>query len=185
MTSDRIAGIDLSLSCTGVAIIYRLGNNCKVVTNSLTSKGRRGDSLPERHQRVENLADAIIQDIGRPRLAVVEGVSHGSQGGSPVDRHYLWWAVIGRLIKREVPVAVAAPATRAKFATGSGRGDKAAVAAAMSRLWEDLILSNGDEADAAALAHIGAVQLKWPVVTLERHRACLAAVQWPILPDID
>lgn len=183
--TDHITGVDLSLSCSGVASIYRQGDHCKVIASSVTSSGRRGDGLAERHDRIVTLAAAVVQEIGRPRLAVVEGPSHGSRGGSPVDRYHLWWSVVGRLVTWGIPIAVVAPATRAKFATGSGKGDKAAVAAAMCRLWPDVVLGNSDESDAVALAHIGAVRLGWPVVTLERHRGCLAAVRWPVLPSID
>lgn len=179
VNANRVVGIDLSLSSSGVAVIQCVGDECEVTATSYTSKGQRADGLRDRYTRIQLLAAAVGEYVDAATLAVIEGPSHGSLGGSPVDRHYLWWAVVGDLLKGGIPVAVVAPATRAKFATGSGRGDKAAVAGAVSRLWPDLILANSDEADAVALAHMGAVALEWPVLTLQRHRECLPAVKWP------
>lgn len=177
---DLIAGIDTSLTSSGIGIITRrVTGDCVASATTITSRGQRGDGLAERATRIAGLAEAIDQAAGSVALAVIEAPSYGSKGGSPVDRHHLWWLVVARLIARGVPVAVCAPATRAKFATGNGKAHKAAVSAAVTRLWPTLELANSDEADAVALAHAGAVHLGWDVPTLQRHRDVLAAVRWP------
>lgn len=85
-----------------------------------------------------------------------------------------------RLVARGVPVAVCAPATRARWATGSGKADKAAaVAAAVARLWPTAALVNADVVDALAIATAGAQRLGWAVPTLARHTDALAAITWP------
>ena len=174
-----VVGLDLSLTCTGIARITTPG---PVVTAiSIQSTGRRADTLVDRARRIDTLADKIMEGIGDADLVVMEGPSYGSQGGSPVDRHGLWWAVVGALVRSGVPVAVCAPATRAKALAGHGRADKAAVAAAVCRLYPDVELCNSDESDAVALAHLGAVWLSLPVPTLVRHREALVAIQWPVL----
>lgn len=133
---QRVAGIDTSLTSSGIGIITRRGDGvCLASATTITSRGRRADGLPERATRITELAQAIDRAVGPVVLAVVESPAHGAQGGSPMDRHHLWWLIVGRLLARGVPVAVCAPATRAKFATGTGRADKAAVAAAIARLW--------------------------------------------------
>lgn len=176
----RIAGLDTSLTSTGIGIITRrVSGDCLATATTITSRGKRNDGLPERATRIAGLAEAIDHAVGSVALAVIENPAHGSRGGSPMDRHYLWWLVVSKLIARGVPVAVCAPATRAKFATGSGKADKAAVSAAITRLWPELELTNSDEADAVCLAHAGAVRLGWPVETLQRHRDALAAIHWP------
>lgn len=97
-----------------------------------------------------------------------------------MDHHHLWWLVVARLLGRGVPVAVCAPATRARFATGNERADKAAMSAAVARLWPAVEITHSDVADAVALAHAGAVRLGWPVSTLQRHRDALDGVRWPV-----
>lgn len=177
---DRIVGLDLSLTSCGIAVITRrTDTNCIANCSTFTSRGKRDDGLPERAARIADLAADVVRHASNAELVVLEGPSYGSRGGSPLDRHGLWWRVAGELVDRGVPLGVCAPATRAKFATGSGRGDKAAVSSAVSRLWPQLDISNADEADAVALAHMGAVALGWDVVTLSRHRDALGAVRWP------
>lgn len=177
---DRVAGIDTSLTSSGVAIITRrVSGDCIATTTTITSRGKRDDGLPERANRMTGLAGDIDRAAGPAVLVVIENPAHGAKGGSPMDRHHLWWLVVARLITRGVPVALCAPATRAKFATGTGRADKAAVSAAVTRLWPGLELANSDEADALALAHAGAVRLGWEVPTLQRHHDALAGIRWP------
>lgn len=176
----RIAGADLSLTSSGVAIItQRTDLSCIVNATTITSRGRRGDGLPERLIRIATLAEEIDRAIGTAELVVLEAPSYGSKTASPVDIHHLWMSTAARLTTRGVPIALCVPATRAKALTGSGKGDKAAVAAAVSRLWPDLTLSNSDEADAVALAHLGAIRLGWNVQVLQRHLDAIDAVRWP------
>lgn len=177
---QRVAGLDLSLTSSGIGIItQRTDGTCIAAATTLTSRGKRADGLPERATRIETLAEEIDRAVGPVALAVVEAPLPTTKGGSPADRHYVWWLVVSRLLKRGVPVAIAAPASRAKFATGSGRADKAAVSAAVCRLWPDLAIANSDEADAVALAHAGAVHLDWDVNTFQYHRDALSAFRWP------
>lgn len=176
----RVCGLDTSLTATGIAIItQRTNGTCIANTTTITSRGQRADTLTTRAQRITTLRNTILDTIHRPQLVVIEGPSHGSKGGSPLDRHGLWWHTITALIETETPVAVCAPTTRAKFATGTGTADKAAVAAAITRLWPTTHLSNTDEADALVLAHTAAVFLGWDVPTLQRHRDALPAITWP------
>jgi Holliday junction resolvasome RuvABC endonuclease subunit len=180
ITMDRIAGLDLSLTSCGIGVITRRSDHsCIANCTTITSRGKRDDGLPQRAARIAALAADVVRPASTASLVVLEGPSYGSRGGSPLDRHGLWWRVAGELLERGVPLAVCAPATRAKFAAGSGKADKAAVSSAVSRLWPQLDISNADEADAVVLAHTGAVRLGWDVVTLERHRDALAAIRWP------
>ncbi len=161
-----IVGLDLSLTCTGLARIHPDG---QAYTWHITSTGKRGDTLTDRALRIHRMAGQILADIGDNDQIVIEAPSHGQPGGSTWDRAGLWWAVVSALHRRDIPVCMVSPTTRAKWATGTGRGDKAAVAVAMSRLFPDVELSNSDETDALALAHIGAVLAGYSVPTLARH----------------
>lgn len=180
---ELIAGIATSLVSSGIGIITRrVSGDCLASATTLTSRGQRGDGLPERATRIAGLAEAIDHAAGAAALAVVEVPAHGCKGGSPMDHHHLWWLVVARLIGRGVPVAVCTPATRARFATGNERADKAAMSGAVARLWPAVEITTSDVADAVALAHAGAVRLGWPVSTLPRHRDALAGIRWPVPP---
>ena len=175
----RCVGLDLSLTCTGAAVItQRVSGDCVANTTTVTSCGRRGDTLVDRHARLTTLGAEIVRSATPADLVVVEGPVTGTRGGSPLDRYALWWFVVGGLIRREVPVAVVAPASLKLAIAGSGRADKAAVAVALARLWPDVDVTSSDVSDAVGLAHLGAVHMGWPVTTLERHRQ--VKVAWPI-----
>lgn len=181
----RVVGLDLSLTSCGVAVVSRRVDGTTLATcASFTSKGKRADSVADRARRIATLASEVTTGLANPDLVVVEGQSHGSRGGSIVDRAGLWWRVIDGLVARSVPVAVCPPKTRAKAMTGNGSADKAAVSAAVKGLWPDLQIDNGDESDALSLAHLGAVCLGWAVPTLQRHRDALRAIEWPELPAV-
>lgn len=172
-----IAGLDLSLQSTGVAQIYAGG---AASCYSITSQGHRADTYDQRSARLRDVAGRIINGLySRPQLAVVEAPSYGSTGGSAFDRAGLWWLVVSRLHRLDVPVAMVAPQTRTKYATGNGRAGKREVRAAAAALFPDTHISNYDEADSLILAHIGATQAGYPVDSLQRHHDALKAVHFP------
>jgi len=185
-----VLGIDPSLTGTGVARIYKDGT---VFVNHFGRKGRRNETLIDRAARVRFIMQSVtgwiygancwglaVNSMGEtlPVLTVIEAPSHGSRGGSAWDRAYLWWELVNKVAVDRVATCV--PATRAKWATGTGRSDKAAVSAAVARLWPLIELDCSDCADALALATIGAQHLGWDVPRLARHESCLAVVKWPV-----
>lgn len=180
----RVAGIDLSLTCTGVAVCVENSAGTAMTTETVTSKGVRAATLVDRHARLVKLADEIIAYAGRCDLAVIEGpFVSGTKGGSPIDRCALFWFVAGGLIRREVPVAVVTTTSLKLAIAGKGNADKAAVAVAVMRLWPDVDVTSSDVSDATGLAHLGAVWLGLDVPTLERHRTVKA--EWPADPRIE
>lgn len=175
----RVCGIDYSLTKTGIAVITKtVGGVCHLNTSTITSKGRRADSLVDRHSRITELGRDILLHASCADLVVIEGLVPGARGGSPYDRAAGWWWVVGGCIRREVPAAEIAPTSLKLAIAGSGKADKAAMAVALMRLWPDVDVTSSDVSDAAGLAHLGAVYLGWPVTTLERHRQ--VKVQWPL-----
>lgn len=178
----RIYGIDPSLASMGLA--YLPGDGTSPTTCVIRTKGKRDDGLVERDGRIMNLRAAVLnwQPNGAPAskadLVVIEGPSHGSRGGSPWDRAGLWWQVVHGISADRV--AVVPPPTRAKWATGNGRADKAAVAVVAARLCPDAELSSSDAADALVLALMGAhaAGLRPDLHTKYRGEALLAC-KWP------
>jgi crossover junction endodeoxyribonuclease RuvC len=178
----RVVGLDLSLTKTGIAVIVAASRGTKLVTDTISSTGKRGDSLVERHARITTLSKAIMHHASVSDLVVIEGLFVGPNAGSLIDRAALFWHVAGGLIRREVPVAIIAPQAMKKGIVGRAgsvkdKVDKVHVALAVAKLYPDADLGGNDSADAAALAHLGAVWLGLDVPTLAYHRAVVA--EWP------
>lgn len=170
-TTLRVAGIDVSL--TGSAVCT-LGGTTRIPT-----RGRRADALTDRHARLQTIARAVLEAVGDVHLAVIEGPSHGSFGGSAWDRGGLWWLIVDGLLDRDVPVAVMPPTCRAKYATGSGAAGKAAVLEAVTARY-GAQFDNDDECDAFVLFAAGLDWLGWALAELpDTHRGALLGVRWP------
>ncbi|MFE6634716.1 hypothetical protein ACFVFT_14735 [Streptomyces tendae] len=167
----RVAGLDISLTGTGIAT---LGG-----TTLIPSTGRRKDTIVQRRTRLKGITDQVLTAVGVVDLAVIEGPSHHSVGGSVWDRGGLWWLIVDGLCARDIPVAVMPPMSRAKYATGNGGSRKAAVMEAAQRRY-GAILDNDNEADALVLRAAGLDWLGTPLAEVpDGHRAALAGVQWP------
>jgi len=173
----RVAGLDLSLTCTGIAVCVEASRGVNMVTSTVTSKGKRAASMVDRHARLTELGNDILHHAGVCDLVVIEGPFTGPKGGSPIDRHALFWFVAGGLIRREVHIAVVPPTSLKLAIAGKGNADKAALAVALMRLWPEVDVTSSDVSDAAGLAHLGAVWLGMDVPTLERHKQCKG--EWP------
>lgn len=180
----RVIGIDVSLTSTGIASIRR-GEVATPVVDTIVSKGHRGDSLDDRTMRLAQIREGVVDWIygGAMKvpalLTVIEApVSVRHPGGSTWDRAGLWWQIVGTA-RHYGPVVTVSPTTRAKWATGNGRADKAAVAAAMTRYAPQVQLDNSDEADALALAYMGAQHLGFGLACSAAQYACLRSVTWP------
>lgn len=156
-----IVGIDPSLAATGLACVLPSNDGWIVATTTLPTEGKRNASLFERARRIRGITADVIAFSGDASLAVIEAPSYGSVGGSACDRHGLFWRIVDRLLHHDIPVVQIPPMTRTKFVTGQGNADKAAVAATMARDWPawrpTFANHSNDEADALALATIGAV----------------------------
>ena len=181
VTTIHVLGVDPSLTGTGLALVGP--GTC--VTTTVGTKGKRADSLADRDRRLAHVAGRLA-DFLTPavRLAVIEGPARVTVG-STLDRYGLWWRLVHRLHSRDIPVAVCAPATRAKWSAGTGRADKAAVAVHVARMWQAVELADDNQADALCLATMGAQYLGIPLPCgepLARHLDTLPAVAWP---DID
>lgn len=198
-----VAGIDPSLTSTGIAI---LRDGIPVMLHSLGHKGSDADSYQVRGRRIVSQTRAVIDAIGlavapvqtvgelishdwsRFDLALMEGPSLGSQWGDQWDRAALWWGIYSALAAKKVPIAVVAPKTRAKWATGkdvegNGNSKKNVVFSAVKDEWEDVRphIRNDDIADALVMAAMGALKLGDPLPIQVRPWRVkgLEAVAWP------
>lgn len=159
----RIAGLDLSLTSTGVALVER-GHPPQSV--ALGSEGKATATLPQRHRRLTLLADKIIDATtlqGPPDLVVIEAPAYSRGTGHMHDRSGLWWLVVSRILTLGYPLIEVGPNLRAKYATGKGNAGKAAVMIAVTRRYPDCDFTTDDEADALVLAAIGSRLLGHPL----------------------
>lgn len=177
----RVAGLDLSLTSTGVALV---GDGEPAELHRVRSAGHRGDSLWERFLRLDRLRREIVDLVhgDSPDLVVVEGPSFGSAGAGTFDRSGLWWLVVWEL-SAAIPVAEVSPSARAKYATGAGGGPKAAkdaVLAAVVRRYSDVEVDGNDVADALLLAAMGARHLDAPIDEVPAvNLQAMEKVAWP------
>ena len=180
----KVLGIDLSLTCTGLAI----ADQGRVLgTATIKSTGTRGDTLAQREHRIFEIVSAVKGAIAReqPYMAVIEAPSFGSRHGSAHDRSGLWWAVVHALFDRNVFIAQVTPKQRAKYGTGNGNSEKKEVHAAVKKNYarEDLPIKTNDEADAVLLAAMGARHMHEAVDIFTVGPDQLAAMEkvvWPL-----
>lgn len=172
----RAAGIDLSLTGTGVA--------CAHGSLLIESSGTRADTLTDRGVRLNRIVAQIVTrlqscpDCPNLDLVLIEGPSYGSKGGSQHDRSGLWWLVVDTLAGLGLlPIVEVPPKTLKKYATGNGNADKDAVLVAAVRLLP-IEVSNNNTADAAWLVAVGYDLLGEPLVELPaKNRDALALIR--------
>lgn len=174
-----VVGLDLSLTATGFAADGEW--------RSITSKGRAGDNLRARRDRLERLSAAIENAVDqasdrnpwRPALVVIEAPAFSRTTGHQHDRSGLWWLVVDGLIRTGYMVAEVAPTARAKYATGKGNAGKAAVVSAVSHRY-GVTFGDDNTADAFVLRAMGLDHLGAPLMPVPKsHREALAKVAWP------
>lgn len=145
-------------------------------------------------RRVERVAAwAVRQASPDTMLAVIERTAYGAQQAQSGDqRSGVWWLVATALVRHGVPLAVVANNTSKKYLTGSGRASKADVHAAVLACYPrrprrpELRAMAQDEADAAALAILGADWAGWPGPYLDGRRGSgwARAGVWPRREDV-
>lgn len=177
-----IAGLDLSLTSTGIAVIY---GNGTIGTHRIQSKGKKGASIAGTAQRIEGIVQSaigLVADEGRLActLAVIEAPSYGSTMGSQHERGGLWWSVAIALERMGVPIATVSPQGRAKYATGKGNAGKDEVLAAVIKRYTEADVAGNDIADAVVLAAMGARHLGMPVDDVPmKNLEAMAGAKWP------
>lgn len=186
----QIAGIDLSPTSTGVCIWRHFPPDPpdlqQIAVHTIARNPLPKDStLQTRANRNKDIAVDLLDyhvNLSPADLLIMEGPALGisrATGAYMWDRAGLWWLIIHMAIEVGVPIVTVAPTTRAMWATGSGKADKGAVAAAMTRRLPDITFANSDEADAAALAYIGAQRIGWRPVATKNEQERLEVITWP------
>ncbi|WP_438478985.1 hypothetical protein [Streptomyces asiaticus] len=163
-------GLDLSLTCTGVA-----GAEW---TDFIRPKvGLRG------HPRLDFIVDQVVTFIRNADLVVIEGPSFGGgvkhrhedlAGLRVMVRHACW--------RRGIPYAIVPPSCRALYAAGKGSASKGEVRTSVAERYGIELdgTARYDRADAYTLASMGLHHLGHPLAEVpEKNATALDGCQWP------
>lgn len=180
----RVAGVDLSMTSTGLACT----DGQRINLARITSKAGP-DTLPARSARLRGLAGRLANLIGahNPHIVAIEAPAFGATGGRAHDRSGLWWLLVARLTGAGYPLVEVPPTVLKMWATGAGNADKDKVLAAAIRTWPAVDVDGNDTADALWLAALAARAYHhpidpWPTVPVARARA-VTRITWPDLTE--
>lgn len=167
MYVPNVLGVDLSLTGAGIASLAETNE-----VHTFGRKGKNNEPYAMRNERAnairESIADLLIAADAYD-LAVFEGPSFGSVGGSAFDRAGLWWKVYDMLTSKGIPILVVIPNKVKIYGVGraTSRGEnkveKDEIFAAAIRRYPDIDIQNNNEADALLLAAIGRRMLGHPL----------------------
>jgi len=188
MPAPKVLGLDLSLTCTGVA-----GNGwtdtIEPVKRGAAHRDRKNKTRDAQlrtaynHERLSAI-HRTLRTLLPADLVVMEGLAFDAHdtdrqqaGLSWNVRHFLW--------SHDVPYAVVPPSTLKQFVTGTGAADKALMSELIAD-WFPWFDGGHDEADAAGLMAMGYAHLGLPLgPMLDHQRTALDAVTWPEMPAAD
>ncbi|WP_235671152.1 crossover junction endodeoxyribonuclease RuvC [Tomitella fengzijianii] len=176
-------GIDPSLTAAGIAVIRPpVGNPPRDAPEAVSvgTKGQSGAPVAVRAARIHDQTVRILHTMpADTRLVVIEALPPQIPGahGMHAERAALWWQLVAYLSRQAIPVAEVAPTTLKKWATGHGRATKSQVVAAMRALWPHTTIRDDNQADALALATIGAQRIGWHTPAHDHHHT--PNITWP------
>lgn len=182
----RVAGVDLSLAKTGVALLDH-ETSWALNTFIVPTKPHPKGDLWGLWQRMDTIRAKVCAAVEGSTLVVMEGPSFASVGSASKDLMGLWWLVYDQLVQDRHFVLVIPPSSLKKWATGKGNAGKPQVAIGIDRAFPqdtfglDLTGCDDNELDAVGLAGMGAQGLNLPVpfeVTKYRREA-LAGLRLP------
>lgn len=174
--TPRVIGLDLSLTSSGVA--SSLG-----WTDTIRPKKIRG------LERLRMILESVRAYTSGYDLVVLEGPSFGHSGFRQHEELVaLRWMIRDVVDRQQAPFAIVPPATLKLYATGRGNATKNDMAQAMDLKYPGrtpgfLAGRRFDEADALALADMGAAYLTNASLTAAQQRA-MATVQWPEILEV-
>lgn len=170
-----IAGIDLSMTNTGVALFFpTIPGDEPPGTTHLTritsrpedwasgplevlkgsKRSRPSTTWDDRRRRMSDIVQRITEAVPDGSLVFLEAPSYASSGSGTFDRSGLWWWLMSELVALECRVIPVSPAQRMMYATGKGGGANAgkdAVIAAVTRAYPELDIRDNNVADACVL----------------------------------
>ncbi|WP_230670939.1 hypothetical protein [Rathayibacter sp. Leaf248] len=179
----NVSGIDSSLTACGLA---RHVEGERLVTAVVRTR-KQGEDLRAQSDRIEYVAARALEWLPTSGLFVIETPPPMLTGGLAVERHALYYLIV-RVLLRRGQVMTVSQATRAMYATGSGKAKKPEVLAAMRAAFPDVRVSDDNAADALALLAMGSRNLGRPLEAepiSKKQTAAGAHLPWPNQKDQD
>lgn len=179
-----VAGVDLSLACTGLALIR---SPERVETSTVKSKPPKAgtETLRSRFERMEQISSNVLEAIGGADIVGIEAPAYGMRnGGKMHDRSGLWWRIVGALEDRGVPVVEVSPTSRMMYATGKGNAGKDLVLVTAAATYRQAEISGNDVADAVVVAAMVSRLVGQPIELREPAQAKMKALGKVHIPSI-
>jgi len=156
----RTAGIDLSLTATGVALS---DGECQIVGRDGVTRMSIDEQIPLLDELAREITMLALRND--PVAVCIEGLDMSQSYGGQIERTVLWWDVVSRLRAMPRLAIYIAPSPQVKmYATGNGSAKKGAVVEAITRRWPQFEHRGDDNAaDAAACALIAAHMVGAPI----------------------
>lgn len=158
MTFECVAGIDPSLSSTGVAVISTGQRPELYRVKSAPPPPECKDDWTVRDVRISDIIERTAEYIPRRALVIMESpfIPSKTSAGGLVDRLGLWWRMYHHLAARMgCTMLPMTPQARMKYATGKGNAHKDVVLAAVIKRYASVTVTGNDEADALVYAAMG------------------------------
>lgn len=177
-----IAGIDLSLTRTGIALVR---SPERVETTTVASKPPKAgtETLRSRYERMETIAADVLEATGDAEVVGIEAPAYGMRHAGKVhDRSGLWWRIVAALERSGVPVVEVPPPSRMMYATGKGNAGKDLVLVTTAATYKQAEVTGNDVADAVVIAAMVSrlagqpIELRQPAQTKLK---ALAKIQTP------
>lgn len=164
-------GLDLSLVKTGFAVL----KDGKLINSGLIKSKPSGDTPLHELVRlmgivgkIEEVIDKTGLGYGNPDLVIVENLAFMARNSTALTQLAgLSYLVREMLFGKSIFFAMVAPTTLKKFVTGKGNADKNLVMMEIYKQYGHSALDD-NEADAYALAALGAAVLGKPINKLTR-----------------
>lgn len=179
-----VAGVDLSLACTGLALIR---SPERVETSTVKSKPPKTgtETLRSRFERMEQISSNVLEAIDGADIVGIEAPAYGMRnGGKMHDRSGLWWRIVGALEDRGVPVVEVSPTSRMMYATGKGNAGKDLVLVTAAATYRQAEITGNDVADAVVVAAMVSRLVGQPIELREPAQAKMKALGKVHMPAI-
>jgi crossover junction endodeoxyribonuclease RuvC len=182
-----IAGIDPSLTSTGVAVVR---SPERVETSTVTSKppAPGTETLHTRFERMEQLAASVLDLVEGADVVGIESPAYGVRNAGKVhDRSGLWWWIVGQFEARGVPVVEVTPPSRMMYATGKGNAGKDLVLVTAAATYKQAEIPGNDIADAVVIAAMVSRMAGQPIELRQPSQAkmkALTKVHMPVELDL-
>lgn len=172
------AGVDLSLTSTGVCTI---GAAWDIHIHRIESKPLPHATVIQKFERMNTIADRIMDVIAPGIPVALEGPAYGAKGSATHDIAGNWWNFIRRCWENGNPVTIIAPTSLKQYATGAGNASKDQVLAAVVRRYDSIDVNQNDIADAVVLAAMLRRHLGHPIDDMPQlHLKSLDKVTWAV-----